>query len=154
MEQIRWTWNVKLYRNVRHGRIIYRRSIKLIDSWLQPPARSMDGTIDYLSLCNKTSCFIRGVCFILSIWMCKKKIHTNECVWQCMCVCVAVIGCVWDAESAESVCDVHQTELLTVGSSAKKSCCNSSGSVGENNPHQTLLFKLQMNLWYTAETLY
>lgn len=86
-EQIRWTWNVKLYRNenVHHGRIIYGRSIKLIDSWLQPPAGSMDGTIDYLSLCNKTSGFIRGVCFILSIWMCKKKnpyerVH-RKCVW-------------------------------------------------------------------------
>lgn len=79
----------------------------------------MHGTIDYLSLCNKTSVFIHGVRFMLSIWMCK-KIHKNKCVWQCVCVCVAVMRCARDAESTESVCDVHQTELLTVRSSAKK----------------------------------
>lgn len=68
--------------------------MKLIDSWLQPPARSMDGTIDYLSLCNKTSGFIRGVCFILLIWMCKKNPYRGVCLAVYVCVCVAVIGCV------------------------------------------------------------
>lgn len=96
-------WNYVEIKMYVTRRIFYRRSIKLIDSRLQPPARSMHGTIDYLSLCNKTSGFIHGVCFMLSIWMCK-KIHKNKCVWQRVCVCVAVMRCAWDAQKACVMC--------------------------------------------------
>lgn len=128
----------------------------LIDSWLQPPARSIDGTIDYLSLCNKTSGFIHGVCFILSIWMHKKKKSTRTSVFGSVCLCVRGCDrvcvrcrehrkCVWCASDRAANCSAKKT---------KKSCCDSSGSVGGNDPRQTLLIKLEMNLRYTAETLY